>query len=99
MGGYGSGRVFGKAPRLPVESCLALSADALTQAQVLRPDAFSIGPWPLQHPTTGHVICTMDVGIDTRTPCSLLRLRYDLVRTGEAMEYGVELTTTPTPWG
>src|ERR1051325_3433187 len=95
MGGPGSTRWHGHPKKLTVEACLCLDANRLMQEGVLRQGIHQSGAWSWRNTTTGEATCSLGFEVNTTDPLApWLRLSYTISRTGEAISYKIELTTT-----
>jgi len=97
MGGSGSGwRGWSKTT---VASCLVLSAAKLMRFGVLRSNVRCSGSVTWTNTDTGGETSSIGFAADTGPDFGSVRLHYTRTSTGEAMDYHVNLTTTPLPWG
>jgi hypothetical protein len=96
VGGYGSGRPREKEP---VEDCRVLSAGMLQRNKVLGERLFNIAALTWTNAATGENVSSIGCLVDTIGAVPLIRLSYEITRTGENVDYPVRLTTTPLPWG
>lgn len=99
MGGYGSGTRYSYSKKLTVEECRVLSAARLMHLGMLRSNI----RWPNSvtwtDVATGKTVSRIGFDVDTGPDSGSVRLHYTQSRTGQAMDYHVNLTTTPLPWG
>ena len=99
MGGYGSGRRYGRAKRT-VERCLILSSAKLQRDRLLRAGLHAPGSVTWSVAATGEK--TDSVGCEVNTldrADAWIRLHYTRVQDKDEVAFRVRLTTTPLPWG
>jgi hypothetical protein len=100
MGGNGSGRRYGATPKETVESCLVLSSAKLQRDKLIRESFSAVGSLRWTSTFTGDEISSVGYAVNTLDPEGpRIRLTYTSSRTGEEMDDGIVLTTTPLPWG
>jgi hypothetical protein len=96
MGGYGSGRSAWDA-RTTVEDCYALDINWMTREGIFDGCGVRWGSVRWSNSHTGEE--TSSLGYEVSVPQQWMRLRYQLVRNDENLDYKVPLTTTGLPWG
>jgi hypothetical protein len=97
VGGYNSG--WHRATTNTVEDGLILSSSKLQRDRMMRPNLHWAGTVTWSHSYTGEKLAS--IGLDTHTTdgAGWARLHYTRTNAGEQMDYRVNLTTTPLPWG
>ncbi len=96
MGGYGSGRPREKEP---VEDCRVLSAGMLQRNKLLREGVFNIAAVTWTNSATGENVSSIGCLVYTIGATRLIRLSYEITRSGEKVDYPIRLAATPLPWG
>ena len=100
MGGYGSGPQKCGPWRQTVEDCMTLSAGKLTGVKTLAGSAEAVGTITWSRRFTGEDILAVHFHADVWEPNEAsVRLRYTTPRSGEDVDYEIELTSTPMPSG
>jgi hypothetical protein len=105
MGGPGSGCSYyhhwRPAKKSTVEDCRSLDANQWMREGVLRAGVWHFGSWSWWRDTERREqTASLGYEVDTRDPAApSLRLSYTIVRTGEALDYRVGLTTTRPRFG
>ena len=98
MGGYGSG--WHRARTYTVESAWILSAASLMRDNILRPNhSYHGGTITWSDGRTGEPLSKIGFSSDCRANFGWCQLNYTITDTGEKMDFRVQLTTTPLPWG
>ena len=97
MGGYGSGCRYDR--KATVEECRTLDAGRMQQEKVLQEDVYRVGSWVWSNADTGETTSSLGYYVNTLAGVPSLRLVYSIASTGEKLDYLVELTKTPLPWG
>ena len=100
MGGYGSGRGWG---RPVVEDARTIDVDRLRQEGVLRPHVHQTGYWGWWNTHNGEQTSSIGYELDTTAAAGWIRLQYTITKRagGERrpMDYRVELATTRPHFG
>jgi hypothetical protein len=97
MGGSGSG--WRGSSKTTVEDCLILSAAKLMRDRMLRPGLCSWSSLTWTNTVTGEKLSSIGFDVNLGSDSGTARLHYTRTSAGEAMDYHVNLTTTPLPWG
>jgi hypothetical protein len=97
MGGYGSG--WHRARTHTVEDGWILSAAALMRDNILRPNHSFNGAITWSDSRTGEKLSNIGLSSETYADYGSVRLHYTITDTGDALDYRVDLTATPLPWG
>src|SRR5262245_37562472 len=101
MGGPFSGRWQWHSKATTVEDCRQLDANRWAREKILEPGVHHWGSWAWwrdaarteQTASIAYEVDTLDL------PTAQVRLRYNLTRTGESLDYAVDLQTTPAGFG
>ena len=97
MGGSGSG--WRRWSKTTVEDCLILSAAKLMRDGMLRPGLCGWHSLTWTNTVTGEKLSSIGFDVNLGTDSGTARLHYTRTSAGEAMDYHVNLATTPLPWG
>ncbi len=96
MGGLGSGRPRRKTP---VEDCLVLAAGDLQRKKIVRAGLWTSGSLIWTDNFTREKVSSVGYELNTFGAAPWLRLHYTVRAESEDMDYRIDLTTTPLPWG
>jgi hypothetical protein len=98
MGGYGSG--FRGISKRTVEGCLILSTAKLMSLRMLEPNcSCRNGCVTWTNTYTGEKVASIGIDTDADNESGSVTLRYTRKDAGESMDYRVNITPTPLPWG
>ncbi|HEX8914159.1 MAG TPA: hypothetical protein VF796_17555 [Humisphaera sp.] len=97
MGGPGSGYRLDK--KTTVEDCIVLSAAAMTRIGLLRANLHRAGSVTWTNTVTGEKVSAIGFDPNVWDEHGSARLHYTRTRTGDQVDYRVQVTSTPLPWG
>ena len=97
MGGSGSG--WRGSSKTTIEDCLILATAKLMRDKMLRPGLCSWTSLTRSNTATGEKLSSIGFDVNLGADSGTARLHYTRRSAGEAMDYHVNLTTTPLPWG
>lgn len=97
MGNYRSGRRFFVDAKTTVEECRSIDIVRWARDGLTGPGTIRSGVWEWRDSRTGEVASSVAYSIDMTDPH--VRLQYTLTRTGERLDYRVELVSTSPHYG
>src|SRR5262245_47651550 len=100
MGGKGSGSWYRWQKKQTVENSRFIDANRWMREGILKTGSLASGNWLWVNPQTNETIAAISYQVNAISPTyKWVRLSYSLTRTGEYLDYRIELSTTTPNYG